>query len=98
MNKEQKNNFSVAREKTLDTIKQVLDRYDPMGLLSIGCPSDEYSLEVNLIESTIRDVGVPNIVELSEIISNVFFNQFDELLDETICKKIAIDINSKLSN
>lgn len=98
MTKEQKKELFEIKKNKMEIIKQILNENDPMGLISVGCPDDEYTQEANLIEASMRDVGDLNDTDLSDIIANVFLKQFDEILDKTVCKKIAREINKKLSN
>lgn len=72
-----------------EKIKQIINEYDPINLLSQECPNDEYSCEANLIESEIYCKNVKGIADIAKIVSAVFFEQFDERLDKSLCKGIA---------
>jgi hypothetical protein len=39
----------VLRKLTFGEVKEIIDRHDPMELLSIGAPSDEYGSEIQEI-------------------------------------------------
>lgn len=85
----------MTREKRYEIIKEVLDINDPMGLLALGCPTDEYSDEARLIEEKLDAAASERA--LNKIISDVFYSQFDEMPKKRLCRKISAEIISKLS-
>lgn len=85
---------SRARENRLNAIKSAIDKNDPMGLLAMGAPSDEYVGEADIIERKIRKDGKHTCFYLKKLIAEVFLEQFDEPLDSKLCGKIANDIIS----
>lgn len=74
-------------------IKQIIDRYDIMNLLSTGVPSDEYDIESKMIaEQITSDMSVQ---EIAAIVKNIFDSQFSENIDISICMDVAKEINSE---
>lgn len=76
-----------------DAVKKIIDEADPIGLLSSNCPSDEYSDEINLIVSYIKN----NKVTYNDI-KLVFHAQFDVELTDKLSHEIANKINNILNN
>jgi hypothetical protein len=57
-----------------DKIEQILIKYDPVGLIKIGAPSDEYDSEAQLIfEYTTKHFSLEKI---QQIVYDVFVKQF----------------------
>lgn len=81
----------MNRVKQYEIVKSVLDKYDPMGLLDMGAPSDEYSEEATIIESTINQSK--GFFSIKKIVENAFVTQFGECPNRTICAKIANEIS-----
>jgi hypothetical protein len=74
-------------------IKKVIDKHDPIGLLSIGAPDDEYIPEVKRLAPQIKkDMTVQ---ELSTLIYDVFVEMFSEPIDKSLCDKMAQEILSE---
>lgn len=86
----------MDEKRKYEIIKSVIDKNDPMNLLSMGFPYDEYSQEVSLIEAALRNKEISQ-TSLTNIISEIFFKQFDERLNGSVCKKIAKEIEELLS-
>lgn len=84
----------MTREKQYEIVKSVLDKYDPMGLLAMGAPNDEYSQEASIIERIINETK--HSVSIRKIVESTFLTQFDQLPNRRICSKIAYDIHCKL--
>lgn len=85
-----------------EIVKQVIDEWDPIGLLSIHSPKDEYDIETEKIVEQINILKPNDVADLSKIISGVFIEMFDEeLFDksynecEIISNKILTIINKK---
>ena len=74
-------------------IKNVIDKHDPMGLLAMGCPDDEYIPEVKRL-SPIINKGMTE-QELSTLIHDVFVEMFSEPIDKALCDKMAQEILSE---
>ncbi len=74
-------------------IKEVVDKNDPMGLLSMGCPEDEYKPEIDRLSLRIREDMTKE--EISTIIYNVFLDMFSQPIDKALCDKMAQEILSE---
>lgn len=62
------------KDKKLEQIEAVLIKHDPVGLIKIGAPSDEYLSEAQMIyERTTRHFALEKI---HIVIYDVFINQF----------------------
>ena len=59
----------------------LMARHDPIGLVKIGAPDDEYSPEVERILPRLGDAG--SVEDLERIIHEVFVLMFDERLART---------------
>ena len=57
-----------------DRIRQVLNDHDPMGLIAMDCPEDEYASEAASIAEKFYD-GI-NLQKLSDICFRVFYDSF----------------------
>jgi hypothetical protein len=80
-------------------VKEVIDEWDPIGLLGMGCPDDEYDPEIRDIVRLLSNIK--SVVELAEVIHNVFdkwFNSIDSI-EYTFekCYPVAIKIWNKLT-
>lgn len=77
-------------------IKQEIDNWDPIGLLEMSCPDDEYDIESNAIYSKYK----PNVTnaEFGAIIHQVFYENFEDTFkfSKAECTKIANKIIEKL--
>ena len=72
---------------TKDIIKSVVDKADPIGLLGIRGPADEYDSEIEMIFARIRNAMTE--IEIAEIIHAVFFEMFNESIDKMLCNTMA---------
>ncbi len=77
---------------TKDIIKSVVDKADPIGLLGMCCPADEYDSEVEMIFARIRK-GM-SVDEIANIIYAVFFEMFSESVDIKLCDTMAYEMLS----
>ena len=72
----------------------MIDKHDPMGLLAMGCPDDEYIPEVKRLAPQIKkDMTVQ---EISTLLRDVFVEMFSQPIDKTICDKMAHEITEKM--
>lgn len=64
----------ISKEK----IAEILAKYDPQGLCSMGAPKDEYSSEARMIyASLLRDNKVrPKLLFILDLVYSVFIKQF----------------------
>ena len=75
-------------------IKNVIDKHDPMGLLAMGCPDDEYIPEVKRLAPQIKkDMTVQ---ELSTLIRDVFVKMIELTIDTDLCDNMAHEITEKM--
>ena len=68
-------------------IKKAIDEVDPMGLLVMHCPKDEYIQEATIIAKQIK-IKKANFVK-GKYIQEVFKKQFDEAISMKKCNDIA---------
>ena len=71
-------------------IKETINLHDPMGLLGMGAPDDEYENEISKIVSLCSH----DLEENKKYIDKVFFDFFDEKLEKNLLEKIAKDITN----
>lgn len=57
-------------------VKEAIDQADPIGLLEIGCPGDEYDPEIDRVLAHVLEYSDPG--GLGERIHQVFIEMFDE--------------------
>ena len=79
-------------EMTKNIIKAVVDKADPMGLLAVHCPTDEYDSEVEIIFARIRK-GM-SADEIAKVIHAVFLEMFSESIDTKLCDTMAKEMLS----
>lgn len=82
-----------GKDKTVDRIKAVIDKWDPVGLLALGCPEDEYTPEAAEIAKL--TAPSPSTDELAEGIRRVFTEYFGEDVfrcSAEDCRRAAADI------
>lgn len=77
---------------TKDIIKSVVDKADPIGLLGMCCPADEYDSEIGMIFARIRK-GM-SADEIAKVIHAVFFEMFSESVDIKLCDAMACEMLS----
>lgn len=77
---------------TKDIIKSVVDKADPIGLLGIRCPADEYDSEIKMIFARIRK-GM-SADEIAKVIHAVFLEMFSESIDAKLCDTMACEMLS----
>lgn len=57
-------------------MQEIMNRYDPLRLLKMGAPDDEYVPEIKRIIPRLRRAAT--VDQLQEIIYNTFVDMFDE--------------------
>jgi hypothetical protein len=57
-------------------VKQAIDQADPIGLLDMGCPDDEYDPEIERVLTYVAAYADP--VSLGERIHQTFIEMFDK--------------------
>lgn len=70
---------------SFEQIKIIIDDWDPLELLSIHCPSDEYDTESKAIWEKVQ------YIENTNQIGNVIFNEFTMAFGEDVFKKSMAD-------
>ena len=65
-----------AYQRQLLVVREILNRHDPMGLVEIGCPDDEYDPEIAGVLRAVKEATDRNNFERR--ITEVFANQFDQ--------------------
>ena len=72
-----KKKMSITEQQIID----IVNKYDPIGLIECGCPHDEYKFEVKDICKYLKSVKQhTNINELGEAIHSIFISAFDSSL------------------
>ncbi|MFN4218962.1 MAG: hypothetical protein ACK4HB_06765 [Candidatus Bipolaricaulia bacterium] len=61
-------------------MKEVVDRLDPIGLLSLGCPDDEYTPEIERITQKLRATKELSLAIVQAILHETFVEYFDQEL------------------
>ena len=84
--------YKVAKIMQRD-LKSVIDKHDPMGLLAMGCPDDEYKPEIDRLAARIRDDMTEP--ELSTVIYDLFLEMFSQPISKDLCDKMAKEILSQ---
>lgn len=77
---------------TKNIIKAVVDKADPIGLLGMCCPADEYDSEIEIVFARIRK-GM-SADEIAKVIHAVFLEMFNESIDKTLCDTMAKEMLS----
>ena len=75
---------------TKDIVKSVVDKADPIGLLGMCCPADEYDSEIEIIFARIRK-GM-SADEIAKVILEMFSESIDtKLCDTMACEMLSLD-------
>lgn len=82
------------REDIIAVVKSVLDKDDRMGLLALGAPKDEYEGIAQVIVDLIMKTS--NMICTSEILFNVFTEEFEEDFTKEEFDDISREINNRL--
>ena len=77
---------------TKDIVKSVVDKADPMGVLGMCCPADEYDSEVEMIFARIRNGMYAD--DIATVIHAVFLEMFSESIDAKLCDTMACEMLS----
>ncbi|AQQ53217.1 DUF1871 family protein [Planococcus lenghuensis] len=71
-------------------VKSIVDEWDPIGLLNLGCPGDEYDPEIREIVALLPHVK--SVDELALRIRQVLIKWFEEYLSIEVCYPVALKI------
>ena len=85
----------------LDKIKEIINKHDPVGLLSLGAPDNEYLPEIQSIHSLITKEKNLAIYEIEKLIKNVFEGFFnEETINQNVSsyKAIANELKESIKN
>ncbi len=76
-------------------VKQAIDEADPIGLLAIGCPDDEYDPEIERVLTYVNNYTDPD--SLGQRIHQTFVEMFDEHMagSPQVYQSIAQQIHKK---
>ena len=90
--KAEKSILNGGTRMTKDIVKSVVDKADPIGLLGMCCPADEYDSEIEIIFARIRK-GM-SADEIAKVIHAVFLEMFSESIDTKLCDTMACEMLS----
>lgn len=71
---------NVAKRKLHRIVKESVDRLDPIGLLAIGCPDDEYAPEIKRIAQQLVTAKTLSLDIVQTILHETFVEFFDHRL------------------
>lgn len=77
-----------------NVVKDVIDKWDPIGLLELGCPDDEYDPEIQDIVVILDNTY--SINDLALEIQKVFIKWFDEELPKEECHRASMKLWNKV--
>ena len=73
-------------------IKEIIDKHDPIRLLKIGCPEDEYHPEIQIIAPILEDSNSTD--ELHNSVYELFVQWFSK--DDAGAKENYIELSEEL--
>jgi hypothetical protein len=83
-NKHLKGKYNDAFE----VVQKIINEWDPLDLLALDCPDDEYESEVQLIVSA--TLNKDNVDKIAEKINEIFYKAFeDDFKKSNDCLKVA---------
>lgn len=85
---------SLTNEERISIIESVLNKEDPMGLIQIGAPKNEYLPEAKIILDAIDKKK--SAVFFWKEIQKIFIKQFETTIDKDVCKAISKKIFTAL--
>lgn len=74
----------MNRIKTFELVKGIINEWDPVNLIELGAPIDEYNNEISMIASKIKEES--NVNDIAEVIYNTLIEMFDKATFENIEK------------
>ena len=63
----------------IDVISKIINKHDPLGLIAIGAPLDEYNIEARIIFDTLNQNRFEDLIEPGELemtIRKIFSEKF----------------------
>ena len=85
---------SLTNEERISIIESVLNKEDPMSLIQIGAPKNEYLPEAKIILDAIDKKK--SAVFFWKEIQKIFIKQFETTIDKDVCKAISKKIFTAL--
>lgn len=85
--------YRMAKKLAFEIVKRHIDHWDPIGLLELGVPDDEYDVEIMMIVEKLS--AVLNVKQLSEVILLIFNEMFYEgegTFPKEECDEVAASI------
>ena len=76
-----------TKDEIVLIVNEILNKNDPMGLIDLGCPKDEYIPEARLIADNLIKNNL--IVCEPKIIHDVLSEMFDEEFSREECENIS---------
>lgn len=76
-------------------INLVFVRNDPMNLIAVGAPKDEYEIEAKMVADILTKNN--SMICNPKIIHDVLLEEFDEEFNYEECSRISEEINCALS-
>ncbi len=74
-------------QEKFEVIKQVINKADPLNLIKLGCPKDEYSREALMLAKIMANSKYGSLSWKQ--VQSVFEKQFDEKLPKRVCVSIV---------
>ncbi len=71
---------NVASKELYQVVREVVDRLDPIGLLALGCPADEYAPEIERIAQRLTTAKALSLETVQTILYETFAEFFDREL------------------
>lgn len=86
----------MNKDKILTIVENEIVNWDPVALIKMGAPKNEYDIEINMITRNIKSNY--SIVEISKVIYEVLIEMFEKDSFEDICrlKEECYDIAQKI--
>lgn len=84
----------MTKSERIHVIRNCISKDDPIGLLALKCPVDEYEPEAKKIDLYL--CLKRNYIDLWKLIKKVFYDSFDESIEDKICKAIAYNITCSI--
>ncbi|OBZ11523.1 hypothetical protein [Bacillus sp. FJAT-26390] len=81
---------------SIKLLTEVINNWDPIGLLAGGAPQNEYDIEINQIAQ--KSITCTNEIELAKLIYRVFNDMMGVKLDHLSCLKQAFKITDRNNN
>ena len=72
----------LNRIKTFELVKEIINEWDPVNLIELGAPINEYNNEISMIATKIKEES--NVDDIAEVIYNTLIEMFDKAPFENI--------------